>query len=151
MFNATPQLLYARERDPVPTVHEAGWIQSRSGQLHKISPLLGFDPGTVQPAASRYTDSYVFLLSVLYPYFFVLIVLHFAFCPCCTTLTTQTSMSPGEIRTRNPSKRWATDSRRRLLGHWDWLSELYQPTVYSVLDWKTRKVFCNGVSCRTEQ
>ena len=28
----------------------------RSGQLRKISPLPGFDPRTVQPVASRYTD-----------------------------------------------------------------------------------------------
>jgi hypothetical protein len=30
--------------------------QGRSGQVWKISPLPGFDPRTVQPVASRYTD-----------------------------------------------------------------------------------------------
>ena len=30
--------------------------QGRSGQVRKISPPLGFDPRTVQPVASRYTD-----------------------------------------------------------------------------------------------
>jgi len=30
--------------------------QSRSGQVQKISPSLGFDPLTFQPIASRYTD-----------------------------------------------------------------------------------------------
>ena len=30
--------------------------QSRSGQVRKISPPTGFDPRTVQPLASRYTD-----------------------------------------------------------------------------------------------
>ena len=30
--------------------------QSRSGQVRKISPPKGFDPRTVQPVASRYTD-----------------------------------------------------------------------------------------------
>ena len=30
--------------------------QGRSGQVRKISPPLGFDPQTVQPVASRYTD-----------------------------------------------------------------------------------------------
>jgi hypothetical protein len=30
--------------------------QGRSGQVWKTSPLLGFDPRTVQPVASRYTD-----------------------------------------------------------------------------------------------
>jgi hypothetical protein len=30
--------------------------QGRSGRVRKISPLPGFDPQTVQPVASRYTD-----------------------------------------------------------------------------------------------
>jgi hypothetical protein len=30
--------------------------QGRSGRLRKISPPPGFDPRTVQPVASRYTD-----------------------------------------------------------------------------------------------
>jgi hypothetical protein len=30
--------------------------QGRSGQVRKISPPQGFDPRTVQPVASRYTD-----------------------------------------------------------------------------------------------
>ena len=30
--------------------------QGRSGRLRKISPAPGFDPRTVQPVASRYTD-----------------------------------------------------------------------------------------------
>jgi hypothetical protein len=30
--------------------------QGRSGQVRKTSPPLGFDPQTVQPVASRYTD-----------------------------------------------------------------------------------------------
>ena len=38
--------LYGRLRGP------KGW----SGQLRKISPTPGFDPRTVQPVASRYTD-----------------------------------------------------------------------------------------------
>jgi hypothetical protein len=31
-------------------------LQGRSGQVRKISPPLGFDPLTVQPVVSRYTD-----------------------------------------------------------------------------------------------
>jgi hypothetical protein len=34
-----------------------GGSQSRSGRVRKISPPPQFDPRTVQPAASRYTDS----------------------------------------------------------------------------------------------
>jgi hypothetical protein len=33
-----------------------GGPQSRSGQVRKISPPPGFDPRTVQPLASHYTD-----------------------------------------------------------------------------------------------
>jgi len=33
-----------------------GGSQGRSGQVRKISPPPGFDPRTVQPVASRYTD-----------------------------------------------------------------------------------------------
>ena len=39
--------------DPVPIVQEAGWAP---GWVRKISSPPGFDPGTVQPLASRYTD-----------------------------------------------------------------------------------------------
>ena len=46
--NATSRPLYPQEGDPVP--------QGRSGRMRKISPLPGFDPRTVQPVASRYTD-----------------------------------------------------------------------------------------------
>jgi hypothetical protein len=44
---ATARPLYPQER---PGTH------GRSGRVRKISPLPGFDPGTVQPEASRYTD-----------------------------------------------------------------------------------------------
>jgi hypothetical protein len=43
-------------KDQVPIVQEARWAQGRSGQVRKISPLPGFDPRTVQPVVSRYTD-----------------------------------------------------------------------------------------------
>jgi hypothetical protein len=33
-----------------------GGPQGRSGRVRKISPPPGFDPRTVQPVASRYTD-----------------------------------------------------------------------------------------------
>jgi hypothetical protein len=44
------------EKNPVPIVQEAGWAQCRSGLVRKISPLPEFDPRTVQPIASRYTN-----------------------------------------------------------------------------------------------
>jgi len=39
-----------------PLYKRLGGPQGRSGQVRKISPPLGFDPWTVQPVASRYTD-----------------------------------------------------------------------------------------------
>jgi len=55
--SVTPRpALYHRER---PSTHcTGGWVGSRAGldRCGKISPPRGFDPWTVQPVASRYTD-----------------------------------------------------------------------------------------------
>jgi len=51
-----PRLFFTPGKDPVPIVQEAGWTQGRSGQVWKILPPPGFDPRTIQPIASRYTD-----------------------------------------------------------------------------------------------
>ena len=40
----------------IPLYRRLGGTQGRSGQVRKISPPLGFDPRTVQPIASRYTN-----------------------------------------------------------------------------------------------
>ena len=49
---------FTPEKDPVTTVLEAGWAPppGRSGRVRKISLPPEFDPRTVQPVASRYTD-----------------------------------------------------------------------------------------------
>ena len=39
-----------------PLYRRLGGSQGRSGQVRKISPTPGFDPRTVQPVASHYTD-----------------------------------------------------------------------------------------------
>ena len=39
-----------------PLCRRLGGPQGRSGRVRKISPPPGFDPSTVQPVASRYTD-----------------------------------------------------------------------------------------------
>ena len=39
-----------------PLYRRLGGPQGRSGRVWKISPPLGFDPRTVHPVASRYTD-----------------------------------------------------------------------------------------------
>ena len=44
-------------KDPVPIVREAGWAPGPvwTGAEY-LAPPAGFDPRTVQPVASRYTD-----------------------------------------------------------------------------------------------
>ena len=39
-----------------PLYRRLGGPQGRSGQVRKVSPPPGFDPRTVQPVGSRYTD-----------------------------------------------------------------------------------------------
>ena len=55
VVNATPRSLYPRER---PGTHfTGGWVGPRAGlDGRKISSPPGFDPGTVQPVMSHYTD-----------------------------------------------------------------------------------------------
>jgi len=42
--------------NPVPIVYEAGWASWPAWPFRKISPPPVFDPRTVQPVVSRYTD-----------------------------------------------------------------------------------------------
>jgi hypothetical protein len=52
-----PQLLFTPEKDLVPIVQEAGWAPGPVWtDVENLTPPLGFDPRTVQPVASRYTD-----------------------------------------------------------------------------------------------
>ena len=48
-----------------PLYRRLGGPQCRSRQVRKISPPPGFDPRTVQPVASRYTDSVIPVLLLL--------------------------------------------------------------------------------------
>ena len=55
--NATLRPLYSPGK--IPGTHcIGGWVgpQGQSGRVRKISLPPGFDPRTVQPVASRYTD-----------------------------------------------------------------------------------------------
>jgi hypothetical protein len=49
-----------REKDLVPIIREVGGTQGRFGSVRKISPPPGFDPRTVRPVASRYTDCAIY-------------------------------------------------------------------------------------------
>jgi len=53
----TPSLgRFTPEKDPVPIVWEAGWAPRPVWTGAENFAPLGFDPRTVQPVASRYTD-----------------------------------------------------------------------------------------------
>jgi len=56
VVNATLRPIYPRERPGTHCI--GGWVapQGLSGQVRKNLPSPGFDPRTVQPVASRYTD-----------------------------------------------------------------------------------------------
>jgi len=56
VVSATPRPLYTRERPGIHCI--GGWVGPRVGLdgCGKISPPTGFDPQTVNPVASRYTD-----------------------------------------------------------------------------------------------
>jgi hypothetical protein len=56
VVNATRRPLYPRERDPVPTVQEAGWATGPVWTGRKIFSPPEFDLRTVQLVASIYTD-----------------------------------------------------------------------------------------------
>ena len=55
VVNATPRLLYPRER-PGPLYKGLVGPKCRSGEMREISAPPGFDLRTVQPVASSYTD-----------------------------------------------------------------------------------------------
>jgi len=54
--SVTPRPLLPPGKTRYPLYKRLGGPQGRSGQVRKISPPPGFDPRTVQPVASRYTD-----------------------------------------------------------------------------------------------
>jgi len=50
-------ICFTSRNDPVPLVQEAGWSPGLVWMgVEKILPPTGFDPGTLQPVASHYTD-----------------------------------------------------------------------------------------------
>ena len=51
-----PQPLFTPRKDLVPIVQEAGWDPGPVWTSAEYLAPPGFDPQTVQPVASRYTD-----------------------------------------------------------------------------------------------
>ena len=52
-----PPVALAPEKDTVPIVEEAGWAPRPVWTgAENLAPPPGFNPRTVQPVASRYTD-----------------------------------------------------------------------------------------------
>jgi len=56
VVNATLRPFYPRKGTRYPLYRRLGGPQGRSGKVWKISSPPEFDPQTVQPVASRYTD-----------------------------------------------------------------------------------------------
>jgi hypothetical protein len=54
--SVTPQTNFTPGKTWYPLYRRLGGPQGQSGQVRKISPPPGFDPRTVQPVASHYTD-----------------------------------------------------------------------------------------------
>jgi hypothetical protein len=56
--SVTPRPLFTSGREPVSIVQEAGWTPGPvwTGAENLVPPPPGFDPRTVQPVASCYTD-----------------------------------------------------------------------------------------------
>ena len=54
--SVTPWPLFTPGKTRYPLYRRVGGPQGRCGQVRKISPPQGFDPRTVQPVTSRYTD-----------------------------------------------------------------------------------------------
>jgi len=59
LVKATPRQLYPRKEARYPLYRRLGEPQGLSKRVRKISPLPGFDPGTVKPVVSRYTDYFM--------------------------------------------------------------------------------------------
>ena len=79
-LSVMPRPLFTPGKTRYPLYRRLGGPQGRTGQVRKISPPPGFDPRTVQPIASRYTDWVtrytVFKYSTHY-YFQILIILKY--------------------------------------------------------------------------
>jgi hypothetical protein len=58
-----------------PLYRRLGGPQGRSGQVRKISSPPGFDPRTVQPVSSRYTDYATRPTCMIVPYLIFLLVI----------------------------------------------------------------------------
>jgi hypothetical protein len=56
VVSSTPRPYFTPGKTRYPLYRRLSGPQGRSGQVRKISPPLGFDPRTVQPVVSRYTD-----------------------------------------------------------------------------------------------
>jgi hypothetical protein len=55
--SVTSRLLFTPGKDPVPIVQESVWASGRVWtSAENLTPPPGFDPRTVHPVASRYTD-----------------------------------------------------------------------------------------------
>ena len=54
--SVTPRPMFTPGKDPVPIAQETGWVPGPVWTRAENLATPGFDPQTVQPVASRYTD-----------------------------------------------------------------------------------------------
>ena len=66
--NATPRPPLPPGKTRYPLYRSLGGPQGRSGQVRRVSLPSGFDPRTVQPVASRYTEWAIVVPSILCRY-----------------------------------------------------------------------------------
>jgi len=92
------------EKTRYPLYRRLGGPQGRSGQVRNISPPPGFDPPTVQPVASRYTD-WAIVANILHP---LLCLYYAAFLHLLVGLTLHLTSPTTEFHTRTQQDDWRT-------------------------------------------
>jgi hypothetical protein len=65
VVNATPRPLYPRKETWYPLCWSPGGPQGRYGWVRKILSPPGFDPRSVEPVASRYTDCLLYVMHII--------------------------------------------------------------------------------------
>ena len=64
--SVTPRPHFTPGKTRYPLYRRLGGLRDQSGQVRKISPPPGFDPRSVQPIASRYTDCAILANGVMW-------------------------------------------------------------------------------------